>query len=91
MIDCVVVLTLTPGPISTGDVVHAGSNYPEFNLRGFFACYHPQLCPYNHDDVVLQLQQEKAKSTPEKRKRKKTKTFGVKRRMSQRLNNSNKS
>ena len=48
----------------TGDVVHAGAQYDQANVRGFLHVTHEELCPYNPDEVFLHYK-ESAQQLPD--------------------------
>jgi hypothetical protein len=39
--------------IFTGDVIHSGAKYSDFNVRGFFHITHEELCPHVEDKVYF--------------------------------------
>ena len=39
--------------IFTGDVIHSGAKYSDYNVRGFFHITHEELCPHVEDKVYF--------------------------------------
>ena len=54
--------------IFTGDLLHGGAAYNEFNLRGFFHVHHPTLLPFDPDTVFLQLAPASVRNPKAKKK-----------------------
>ena len=42
--------------IFTGDIIHCGSQYNDYNVRGFYHVHHQTLCPFSEDTVYMQQQ-----------------------------------